>query len=189
MKTILFNTPAGEPIARPLSIRIMPDSAILANRRPFFLPDFDDEWVYSPAIAFRISRLGKSIGTKFASRYFDAITLAVRPIPVTLSKQIEASAPGSDLAYAFDGALLTGDWLPVPEPDTTITGKISGLTLTCTLNSLNIDNAIHSISDYTMLKMGDIIVPAIFPNTAKLTIDSHLEGSLNGEECLSFRIK
>ena len=189
MKTILFNTPFGEDIPEPLPVRPIPDSAILANRRPFFIPDFDDRWICTPAVAFRISRLGKSVGTKFASRYFDAMTLVARSIPVTLSERIEAGSTYSDLAFSFDGALLAGDWIPLPDTEAEFPVSIGDFSFSCSLAALNIDSAIHAISDYMMLKMGDIIIPATFPHTAPLAIGSHLEGSLNGVECFSFRIK
>lgn len=31
-------------------------------------------------LAFRVCRLGKGIAVKFASRYYDAVTVAVRPV-------------------------------------------------------------------------------------------------------------
>lgn len=45
------------------------------NRQPWFVPDFGDNWQWSVALAVRISRLGKCIQPKFASRYYDARTL------------------------------------------------------------------------------------------------------------------
>ena len=49
------------------------------NRQPWFVPDFGDNWQWSVALAVRISRLGKCIQPKFASRYYDARTLLWLP--------------------------------------------------------------------------------------------------------------
>ena len=189
MKTILFRNTIGEAPADPLSLQIIPDSAVLANRRPFFVPDFDDKWAYTPAVAFRISRLGKTIGARFASRYFDAMTLAVRTIPLSLTERLHSEGLACGLECAFDGALLIGDWIPLPDPYATIDGAIGNCTFTCSLDSLHIDAAIHSVSQYIMLKMGDIIIPASIPHTQPLVVNDRLTGTLNGTECLSFKVK
>lgn len=190
MKTVLFNSRAGEAPSEPLSVHIMPESAVVVNRRPFFIPDFDDKWIYVPAVAFRISRLGKTIGTQFASRYFDAMTIAVRPIPVTLTERLRSNGIDSDLPYLFDGALLTGNWMPIPATeDAAIEGRIGDYTFTCSTGSIHIAEAIHAISNYMMLKMGDIIIPGTFDHTLPLELNDRIEGTLNGEECISFKIK
>lgn len=189
MKTILFRNQIGEAPVDPLSLQIIPDSAILANRRPFFVPDFDDKWAYSPAVAFRVSRLGKTIGARFASRYFDAMTLAVRTIPLSLAERLRSKALSCGLECAFDGALLIGDWLPLPDPSVNIDGSIGKFTFSFSLHSLHIDAAIHAVSQYLTLKMGDIIIPASIPHTQPLVVNDRLNGMLNGNECLIFKVK
>jgi hypothetical protein len=189
MKTILFRNNLGEVSIEPLSVQIFPDSAILANRRPFFIPDFDSDWCYAVGIAFRISRLGKSIGTQFAYRYFDAMTLAIHPIPTNISRQIQTTGIEHGILTAFDGALLLGDWIPTPEYGTSFDGSVGDFTFTCSLAALHIAEAIHAISDYTMLKMGDIIIPTLFPHMQPLQVDDKLLGTLHNNECLNFNIK
>lgn len=189
MKTILFSNSIGHHPTEPLSLHVIPDSAILTNRRPFFMPDFDTRWAYIPAVAFRISRLGKTIGARFASRYFDAMTLAIRTIPLSLSQDLHDSGLACGLEYSFDGALLIGDWLQLPPSDAIFDGAVGNCTFSCSLAGLYIDEAIHSISDYLTLKMGDIIIPAIIPHPQPLVVNDRILGSLNGSECLSFRVK
>lgn len=55
----------------------MPDSSILRTGNPFFVPDFDTEFLAFPSICYRIGRLGKSIARRFADRYIDSATVAV----------------------------------------------------------------------------------------------------------------
>ena len=89
------------------SVTVVPDSAILRTGRPWFIPPFAPEWRLETVLALRISRLGHCIGAKFADRYFDAITIGVMPRPVP-----HDTANG--LLDAFDGAFITGDWMPLP---------------------------------------------------------------------------
>ena len=45
------------------------DSCLLNNRKPFFLPEQGAGIRMTPCIVLRVSRLGKHIAPKFASRY------------------------------------------------------------------------------------------------------------------------
>ena len=50
------------------------DSALLKPGRPFFVPDDMGRIDYEAEVVVRICRLGKSIPTRFAHRYYDALT-------------------------------------------------------------------------------------------------------------------
>lgn len=52
-----------------------PDSALLKNNKPFFLPDFSEEIHYETELIVKIDRLGKNISEKFASRYYSSVGL------------------------------------------------------------------------------------------------------------------
>ena len=54
-----------------------PDSSILKNNKPFFLPDFSINIHYEVEVVLKISQLGKGISAKFAARYYDEITLGI----------------------------------------------------------------------------------------------------------------
>ena len=55
-------------------IFLKPDSAILKDGKPFFIPDFSNEVHYETEVVVRICRLGKNIAPRFAHRYYDAVT-------------------------------------------------------------------------------------------------------------------
>ena len=48
-----------------------PETALLKDGKPFFLPQFSDRIEYETELVFHISRLGKNIASKFAHRYYD----------------------------------------------------------------------------------------------------------------------
>ena len=54
-----------------------PDSAILKDGKPFFIPDFSNEIHYETELVVRINRLGKNIAPRFANRYYDAVTVGI----------------------------------------------------------------------------------------------------------------
>ena len=54
-------------------IFMKPDSAILKDGKPFFIPDFSNEIHYETELVVRINRLGKNIAPRFANRYYDSV--------------------------------------------------------------------------------------------------------------------
>lgn len=58
-------------------IFMKPDSAILKDGKPFFIPDFSNEIHYETELVVRINRLGKNIASRFADRYYDAVTVGI----------------------------------------------------------------------------------------------------------------
>ena len=63
-----------------------PDSAILKDGKPFFIPDFSNEIHYETELVVRINRLGKNIAPRFANRYYDAVTVGIDLLPVIFSE-------------------------------------------------------------------------------------------------------
>ena len=56
---------------------LKPDSSLLKNNKPFFLPDFSDNIHYEVEVVIKIGKLGKGISAKYASRYFDEVTVGI----------------------------------------------------------------------------------------------------------------
>ncbi|HOI49883.1 MAG TPA: fumarylacetoacetate hydrolase family protein, partial [Prolixibacteraceae bacterium] len=54
-----------------------PDSALLRNNDPFFIPDWTKEVHHEIELVLRVCRLGKNIGKQFAYRYYDEIGLGI----------------------------------------------------------------------------------------------------------------
>ena len=105
---------AQEPI-----VFLKPDSAILKDNKPFFIPDFAKSFEYEGELVFHINRLGKNISERFAHRYYDAVTVGLDIASTDLlSSQIQDSLPW-DLAKGFDGSALLGEFIPVDNLDVT----------------------------------------------------------------------
>ncbi len=156
MKIIAVNRCNVEDCVSSSTISVYPDSAIITNSRPFFIPDFLENPVGYAAVAFRVGRLGKSIPRKFASRYIDAVTVAL----LTGNRdecgtpQAAVSLPGT----VFDGSILIGKWLTVNE-NHAITFPEAGITIDSGKLIEAAEDTIAELSQYMTLKMGDIIIP------------------------------
>lgn len=53
------------------------DSALLKDHKPFFIPDHMGRIDYETELVVRICKLGKNISTRFAHRYYDAVTVGI----------------------------------------------------------------------------------------------------------------
>ena len=58
-------------------IFMKPESALLKDGKPFFIPDFSNEIHYETEMVVKINRLGKNIEEKFAHRYYDELTVGI----------------------------------------------------------------------------------------------------------------
>lgn len=163
-------------------VTLLTDSSVSRNHRPLFLPPFHPRWVVTVGMAVRVSRLGKFVAPRFASRYYDAVTLVARLRPE--GQQLPASAVDT----AFDGAIVIGDWLPLETLDAPV--SIEG-NINCTVNLPRqaVDEAVSAMSAPFMLKQGDLIVLGDLPQCFTPLIDMNVDIRVNSTPCLDYRIK
>lgn len=161
---------------------LVADSALTLPGKPTFVPDGAADWRGRLMLAVRVSRLGKSISAKFAPRYFDAVTTALRLIAYDVEGQ---QLPG--VSALSDFALTIGHWTEPVEGPVEITLDDTAITLDDIIGPAV--EAIVAASDLATLKMGDILLlPLPFEETeakAGLTFTS----SIGGRQVLQARLK
>ncbi len=189
MKIMALNRTLGTTLSEPIAVDIIPDSAVIKDHKPFFVPDFSSKWIYSLNIAIRINRLGKNIGEKFANRYYDAITLCLRMIPSDMLEQMAKAGIVSNIATSFDGAVILGDWQPIETIQDQIKINIDNFETSINKSDIKIDNSIKLLSKYFTFKIGDILIPASLDHQSELKIDDNIIGKINDVECINFKIK
>lgn len=161
----------------------MPDSSILRTGNPFFVPDFDNEFVAFPSLCLRIGRLGKSIAPRFAYRYFDSWTMAVAAVGAnTLRARREAGQPWTK-AVAFDRSCILGNLQPI---DTLINNELSVIECGSYKSIYNITSLLRSpetvlseISAENTMKNGDLILAGLYNEGIILKAGTHLEITTN----------
>ena len=188
MKITIVNRNIEQPLSQSLPrVEIIPDSAIIRDGKPFFVPSFSSSWQFEALIAFRSTRLGKNIAPKFAHRYYDAFALAVRTIPCDMLPTQSATS------YAFDGSFIIGEWIDIDALNGHDEIKVSiGDTETVIkVSQLEIDATIARLSQFFTMKIGDIIVPAILNLSQEININTTLSGKINNitGECLKLKFK
>ena len=81
---------ANESLPKEPVIFMKPDSALLKDSKPFFIPDFSKRMDYETELVVRICRLGKNIAPRFAHRYYDAVTVGIHFTARDLQHRLKA---------------------------------------------------------------------------------------------------
>lgn len=88
-------------------ITVRPDTTWEKDNEDFYPPEFVDELTYSPVLFARVLKPGRSVGVKFASRYYDSVGYGVLLYP-------ENMLDGSPESYAQATCLDHSSFLPSP---------------------------------------------------------------------------
>lgn len=177
-------------------IFMKPDSAVIQKGKPFFLPDYSKRVDYETELVVRISRLGKNISRRFASRYYDAVTLGIDFTARDLQQKAKEKGYPWLISKGFDGSAALGEFVPKEQfkdlQDLHFHLDIDGQTVQkgYTGNMLfQIDEIITYISQFMTLKIGDLLFTGTPVGVGPVSLDQHLEGYLEGQKLLDFYIR
>ena len=81
---------------------LKPDTAMLRNNDPFYIPTFSDEVHYECELLVRINRVGKCIEERFAHRYYDEVGLGIDFTARDLQREAIARGLPWERCKAFD---------------------------------------------------------------------------------------
>lgn len=178
-------------------IFMKPDSALLRDGKPFFLPDFSDDVQYETEVVVRICRLGKHIAPRFASRYYDAVTVGIDFTARDLQNRFRASGLPWELSKGFDNSAAIGRFIPLEQ----LGGNVQQLDFRldidgrevqrgCTADMLfRVDDILSYVSRFMTLKMGDLLFTGTPAGVGPVAVGQHLQGYLGEEEVLDFYIR
>ena len=191
MKIMALTRKAGDTLTVPPIVDVIPDSALIMPGKPTFLPDFSNMWTMVAYPAFRVSRLGKNISPKFAPRYYDAVTLALRICPMDMVDELKRCPDGpGGLAGLIDNCLTLGEWQALPANGSDkLTFNVGAVTVESCLDEMMVDKALSLISSYATLKIGDILMPCMFSIETMAEVGMSIDGSINKNKCLSVKIR
>jgi len=173
-----------------------PDSALLRNNKPFFLPDFTNELHYETELIVKINRLGKNIAARFAKRYYSEIGLGIDFTARDLQRKLRAEGKPWEICKAFDNSAVIGDFIPVEK-----IGDVQNVQFHLDINDkmvqkgnsadmiFSIDELIAYISRFFTLKIGDVIFTGTPAGVGQITINDHLKGYIFENKMFDFKIK
>jgi 2-keto-4-pentenoate hydratase/2-oxohepta-3-ene-1,7-dioic acid hydratase in catechol pathway len=173
-----------------------PDTALLKDGNPFYLPDFTEQVDYETELVVRINRLGKNIAERFAHRYYDEITVGIDFTARDLQKKLKDAGLPWEICKGFDNSAALGTFISKNEVE-----NLQNLNLHLDINGktvqtgnthdmiYSVDKIIAYISQFFTLKIGDIIFTGTPAGIGTVKINDRLEGYIENRKLLDFYIK
>ena len=174
-----------------------PDTALLKDGKPFFLPPFSERIEYETELVVRISRLGKNIAPRFAHRYYDAVTVGIDFTARYLQARLRAEGSPWEISKGFDGSAVVGDFIPVDE----VAGNLQDLHFSLRIDGKEVqrghtadmifpvDEMIAYISRFYTLRMGDLLFTGTPEGVGPVAIGNRLQGYLGERQLLDFHVR
>ena len=154
---------------------LKPDTAMLRNNDPFYIPRFTREVHAACGLIVRISRVGRAVSERFAHRYYDEVGVGIdftaRDLPPRFVRLAEAGGDVARLRFALDvngERRQTGDMRELLFP---------------------VDRLIAAVSQYMTLRMGDLLFTGTPAGAGPVQAGDNLRATLEGYGMLDFDIR
>ena len=187
----------GGEVPREPFFFLKPDTALLRNNDPFYVPSFSDEVHYECELVVRINRLAKCMDRRFAHRCYDEVGLGIDF--TARDRQREAIAEGLpwELCKGFDhSAALSPEFIPLAE----LGGDVQRLEFEMELNGevrqrgrteemvFTVDEIVSYVSRFMTLRIGDLIFTGTPVGVGPVVRGDNIRARLGGRTLLDFDI-
>ena len=187
----LGNEIPDEPV-----VFMKPKSALLQPHAPFYYPEFTNELHYECELVLRVSKNGKYIQEKFASKYYDAVTTGIDFTARDIQNDLKAKGLPWEKAKAWDNSAVIGKWIPftdIKNKKDINFGLYKNKELAQQGNSANMihnfDSIVAYISNYFSVNIGDVIFTGTPAGVGECVVGDVLSGFLGDENMFEIEIK
>ena len=173
-----------------------PDTSLLKNNKPFYIPDFTNELHYETELIIKFNRLGKNIDSIFSNRYYAEIGLGIDFTARDLQRKLKTEGKPWEISKAFDNSAVIGNFLSVTE-----LGDIQNIQFRLDLNGKTvqqgnssdmifpINELVSYISRFFTIKIGDLLFTGTPVGVGKVSVGDRLEGYIFTTKMFDFYIK
>jgi acylpyruvate hydrolase len=188
----LNNERPDEPV-----IFTKPDTAILRSNAPFYYPEFSKDVHHEVELVLRISKEGKNIQEKFASKYYDAIGLGIDFTARDLQQKAKEKGLPWDIAKGFNGSAPISDkFIPVADIkdlkninfSLSVNGELRQQGNT-SLMLFSFDYIIAYLSKFFTLRSGDLIFTGTPKGVGPVKTGDRLSAFIENENVLEFDVR
>lgn len=176
-------------------IFMKPDTALVKNNAPVYYPDFTEDLHYEVELVVRISKMGKHIEEKFASKYYDEFGLGIDFTARDIQSELKQKGLPWERAKAFDQSAVIGEFWPIDEfndhedisfellknNEVVQRGNTSDMLF-------GIDRLVSNVSQICTLKVGDLIFTGTPSGVGPVKRGDSLRGVLNANVSFDFPI-
>ena len=187
----LGNEVPDEPV-----VFMKPKSALLQPHTPFYYPEFTNDLHYECELVLRISKNGKYIQEKFASKYYDAVTTGIDFTARDIQNDLKAKGLPWEKAKSWDNSAAVGKWIPFTQIKSKkdinfclyknkelVQQSNSGLMIN------DFDNIVAYISNYFSVNIGDMVFTGTPSGVGELVVGDELEAFIEDDSLLALEIK
>lgn len=172
-----------------------PDTALLKNGEPFYIPSFSNDVHHEIELVIKINKVGKKIQEKFARHYFSEIGLGIDFTARDKQNELKAKGLPWELAKAFDGSAPIGNFINIENID------LKNIDFSLQKNGqlvqqgntsqmiFSFEQIVSFVSQYFTLKVGDLIYTGTPAGVSQVNIGDHLEGFIGNESMLICEVK
>lgn len=177
---------------------LKPDTAMLRNNAPFYIPPFSMEVHYECELIVKINRVGRCIEERFAHRYYDEVGLGIDFTARDLQRRCIAEGLPWEMAKAFDySAAISPTFLSLEE----LGGKVQNLHFDLKIDGelrqqgftgdmlFSVDRLISHVSHFVTLRMGDLLYTGTPAGVGPVERGQNLKAALEGKTLLDFDIR
>lgn len=186
----------NNPIPEQPMFFMKPDTALVKNNKPFFYPDFTHDLHYETEIVLKLSRVGKNIAEKFASRYYSEIGIGIDFTARDIQQKCKEKGFPWEIAKSFDGSapishFVTKDKFPDLQ-NINFHLDINGVTVQKG-NTRDLifpfERIISHVSQYVTIKMGDLMFSGTPAGIGPVKIGDHLQAYIEDDLMMDFFIR
>jgi acylpyruvate hydrolase len=186
----------NNPVPTTPVIFMKPDTAVLKDNKPFYIPDFSSDIHYELEVVLKIAKEGKHIQEKFAANYYEEIGLGIDFTARDIQSRHKEKGLPWELAKSFDNSAAISAFIPKTSLE-----NIYDFDFELKINEeirqkgntknllFSFEKIIEFVSQYITLKKGDLIFTGTPEGVGQVLAGDHLEAWLNGEKLLNFNIK
>ena len=187
-----------DDIPRSPQFFLKPDTALLRNNDPFYVPDFSREVHYETELVLKIDRVGRCIEERFANRYYHEVGLGIDFTARDLQRECSAKGLPWEICKGFDhSAALSPCFVPLSE----LGGDVRNLHFEMSLNDeirqrgdtadmiFSPDRIVSYVSRFITLKIGDLIFTGTPVGVGPVRPGDRLRATLEGRTMLDFDIR
>jgi len=187
----LGNEIPSEPV-----ILMKPKSALLQSHTPFYYPEFTNELHAEVELVLRVSKNGKYIQERHASKYYNGVTVGIDFTARDIQNELKEKGLPWEKAKAWDNSAIIGKWVDIT-PETKKNDinfcLYKNKELVQQANSgqmiYSFDSIVAHISNYFSLNIGDIIFTGTPAGVEECVVGDDLEGFIEDESMFELSIK
>jgi 2-keto-4-pentenoate hydratase/2-oxohepta-3-ene-1,7-dioic acid hydratase in catechol pathway len=187
----LNNEVPDEPV-----IFMKPKSALLQPHTPFYYPEFTNELHYECELVLRISKNGKYIQEKFASKYSDAVSVGIDFTARDIQKELKEKGLPWEKAKAWDNSAVVGKWIPLANIKNKKDINFSLMKNKEVVQQGNskdmifdFDYIISYISNFFSVNIGDLVYTGTPKGVGEIVVGDEIEAFIDQEALLTLDVK